>query len=196
MGNNTTCSADLCKGACCVPATQSCVNFTQNNCTTVNGVFQGMGTNCATTTCFGACCLPDGSCLGGQTEQACNNAQGTFFAGFNCGQVNCPQPVGRCCFGDACLDGVLEADCDAILGVWGGAGTDCAGGNPCGPACPADIAPSGGNGNVDVDDLLAVINSWGPCTGCSADIAPGPNGNGAVDVDDLLMVINSWGPCQ
>lgn len=29
--------------------------------------------------------------------------------------------------------------------------------------CPADIAPVSGNGTVDVDDLLAVINAWGPC---------------------------------
>ena len=30
-------------------------------------------------------------------------------------------------------------------------------------SCPADIAPPGGNGVIDVDDLLLVINSWGPC---------------------------------
>jgi hypothetical protein len=57
---------------------------------------------------------------------------------------------------------------------------------------PADIT---GNGIVDVDDLLMVINNWGPCSdpeSCAADIAP-PLGNGLVDVDDLLMVINNWG---
>ena len=31
------------------------------------------------------------------------------------------------------------------------------------PSCPADIAPAGGNGTVNVDDLLAVINAWGAC---------------------------------
>ena len=59
----------------------------------------------------------------------------------------------------------------------------------------ADIAPPGGNGVVDVDDLLAVINAWGECVNpneCPADIAP-IGGNDAVDVDDLLTVINSWG---
>lgn len=61
------------------------------------------------------------------------------------------------------------------------------------PPCPADIAPSGGNGAVDVDDLLAVINAWGQAGG-PADIAP-PGGDGMVNVDDLLAVINSWGPC-
>ena len=60
--------------------------------------------------------------------------------------------------------------------------------------CPADVAPSGGNGVVDVDDLITIINSWGPCekgSECPADIT----GNKEVDVDDLLEVINSWGDC-
>ena len=61
--------------------------------------------------------------------------------------------------------------------------------------CPADIAPPDGNGVVNVDDLLLVINSWGGCPGCPADIAPPPSGNGTVNVDDLLQVINSWGLC-
>lgn len=66
------------------------------------------------------------------------------------------------------------------------------------PPCDGDIAPSGGNGAVDVDDLLLVINSWGSCDdpeNCPADIAP-PGGNGVVNVDDLLLVINNWGPCD
>ena len=63
--------------------------------------------------------------------------------------------------------------------------------------CSGDIAPSGGgNGIVNVDDLLAVINAWGPCplpcsASCSADI----NQNCTVNVDDLLAVINGWGQC-
>lgn len=69
-----------------------------------------------------------------------------------------------------------------------------------GPQCPADIAPSpNGDGTVNVDDLLAVINSWGNCPdapgSCVGDIVPPGSCNGAVDVDDLLAVINSWGDC-
>jgi len=48
------------------------------------------------------------------------------------------------------------------------------------------------NGVVNVDDLLGVINQWGPCpppTLCSGDV----NGNGVINVDDLLLVINNWG---
>jgi len=60
--------------------------------------------------------------------------------------------------------------------------------------CPADIVA---NCEVNVDDLLAVINSWGPCPAipeCDADIAP-KGGNNVVNVDDLLGVINGWGEC-
>jgi hypothetical protein len=58
-----------------------------------------------------------------------------------------------------------------------------------GPVCPADVA--GDDGVVNIDDLLAVINSWGPCPGCATDI----NDDGVVNIDDLLLVINSWGAC-
>jgi hypothetical protein len=46
---------------------------------------------------------------------------------------------------------------------------------------------------VDVDDLLMLINSWGPCPAgpCVSDV----NGNRATDVDDLLQLINAWGAC-
>ena len=58
---------------------------------------------------------------------------------------------------------------------------------------PGDIT---GDGSVDVDDLLAVINGWGKCPAppreCNADIAP-DGGDGSVNVDDLLLVINNWG---
>jgi hypothetical protein len=64
---------------------------------------------------------------------------------------------------------------------------------PQGALCKADISPDGGNGTVDVDDLLMVINNWnntGPDT-------PGDvNGDQVVDVDDLLAVINDWGACE
>ena len=55
---------------------------------------------------------------------------------------------------------------------------------------PGDV---NGDGTVDVNDLLAVIASWGPCKApCPADIAPFPEGDGVVDVNDLLAVIVHW----
>jgi len=74
---------------------------------------------------------------------------------------------------------------------------------PCGEACRADCAPDNGdgtfgNGIVNVDDLLAVINAFGQ-SGGPCDTAPangdGTFGNGIVNVDDLLGVINALGPC-
>jgi hypothetical protein len=70
-------------------------------------------------------------------------------------------------------------------------------------ACPADCAPDNGdgtfgNGVVNIDDLLAVINAFGQLGG-PCDIAPdngdGTFGNGIVNIDDLLGVINAFGPC-
>jgi uncharacterized protein YjiK len=65
------------------------------------------------------------------------------------------------------------------------------------PACPADVTPPGGDRVVNIDDLLAVINTWGACANprdCPADVAP-VGGNDVVDIDDLLTIINSWGAC-
>ena len=62
-------------------------------------------------------------------------------------------------------------------------------------ACVADIAPAdGGDGQVNVQDLLAVINAWGPCANCVEDFLP-TGGDGSVNVTELLAVINNWGTC-
>ncbi len=36
-----------------------------------------------------------------------------------------------------------------------------------GPGCPADFAPAGGDGVVDVVDLLALLAQWGACPTCT-----------------------------
>lgn len=45
-----------------------------------------------------------------------------------------------------------------------------------------------GSGSVSVSDLLAVLESWGPCAGCDADL----DGDGYADVLDLLIVLANW----
>jgi ferredoxin len=84
----------------------------------------------------------------------------------------------------------------------------------------ADIGPADcwgdidGNDEVNVDDLVAVILTWGPCPAppetpntvgdpcptslspCHADIVPFVCGDNAVDADDLVQVILNWGPCS
>ena len=59
--------------------------------------------------------------------------------------------------------------------------------------CAADI---NANGVVNIDDLLAVIMTWGTCSdpySCPTDCSPQPCGNDTVDIEDLLYVINHWG---
>jgi hypothetical protein len=67
----------------------------------------------------------------------------------------------------------------------------------CAQPCVADIT---GDSTVNVNDLLAVISSWGPCANpnaCPADISPigPPMGDDQVDVNDLLAIISAWGAC-
>jgi len=65
--------------------------------------------------------------------------------------------------------------------------------------CPADCVPPGGNGVVNIDDILATINAFGTVGDSACDSAPdngdGTFGNGLVNIDDVLRVINSQGPC-
>jgi hypothetical protein len=59
-------------------------------------------------------------------------------------------------------------------------------------ACVTDL---NGNGQTGVDDLLVLMQQWGPCptTGmCSADL----NGDGAVNSADLILLMGGWGPCS
>ena len=59
--------------------------------------------------------------------------------------------------------------------------------------CPADLV--GGDGIVNVEDLLMLIAEWGGVDS-PADIS-GSDGtpDGTVDVADLLALIAAWGPC-
>ncbi|MHC4948946.1 MAG: hypothetical protein ACYTG1_11900 [Planctomycetota bacterium] len=57
--------------------------------------------------------------------------------------------------------------------------------------CPADVD---GSGDVEVNDLLAVLAAWGTCPGgqpCPEDVT----GDLRVLVDDLLAVLGAWGGC-
>ena len=54
---------------------------------------------------------------------------------------------------------------------------------------PVRAGDVNGDGAVNVNDLLAVINAWGACPCCAADVTY----DNIVNVSDLLAVINSWG---
>lgn len=42
---------------------------------------------------------------------------------------------------------------------------------------------------INIDDLLNVINHWGPCAGCIGELT----GDGLIGLPDLLEVILNWG---
>ena len=64
------------------------------------------------------------------------------------------------------------------------------------PACPWDCEDEP-DGSVGIDDLVAIINHWGPCPAppadCPWDCEDEPDCN--VGIDDLVAVINHWGSC-
>ncbi len=64
--------------------------------------------------------------------------------------------------------------------------------------CDADIAPPGGDGQVTVSDVVAVISAFDlPCDQCAEDIVPPPpNGDGQVTVADVTAVLAAFGPCD
>jgi len=103
---------------------------------------------------------------------------------------------------DCNANGVPD-DCDILTG----SSTDLNGNgvpDECDPTpCPADIAPDNGNGTfgnglVNIDDLVTLLNQFGNAGG-TADIAPdngnGTFGNGLVNIDDLVAVLNGFGAC-
>ena len=58
------------------------------------------------------------------------------------------------------------------------------------PRCQADINE---DLEIDVNDLLSLLASWGPCGAeCEADV----DCNGEVDVNDLLALLGAWGTCD
>ncbi len=61
--------------------------------------------------------------------------------------------------------------------------------------CPADCGPGGGgDGVVDVVDLLSLLAEWGTGGPFDCDSAPA-GGDGKVGVPDLLLLLSAWGPC-
>ncbi len=56
------------------------------------------------------------------------------------------------------------------------------------PRCVGDIAC---NGTVDVQDLVELLEDWGPCPGCISDL----DQDAFVGIRDLLGLLGSWGPC-
>ncbi len=60
--------------------------------------------------------------------------------------------------------------------------------------CPADLT---GDGQVNIDDIFAVLGLWGDCTDpcppyCEGDITE----DCTVNIDDIFAILGMWGPCE
>jgi len=102
---------------------------------------------------------------------------------------------GACCLEDDSCQLLTESDCGGLLGAtYQGDNIECAGAcEPAGGGCAADCAGPAPDGQVNVNDLLALLANWGP--GAACDIAPAPGGDGVINVSDLLALLAAWGAC-
>ncbi len=123
----------------------------------------------------GACCKVDGTCEV-LTATACTGIGGTYQGdATNCGQANCPQPTGACCFGNGCLT-LTQGDCTTAGGTYLGHGVACGASNTCptGACClPNGTCIDG----VTISQCLAQSGLFqGAGTLCSGVSCPQPKG--------------------
>lgn len=156
--------------------------FTANIASGSGGALHGASDEFTVTSCTmsgnsagtsgGAVYVADGAIVHVNDSTLCMNIPdqfdyvGAFLATnvFGC-DVTCPnvEPVGACCFPRGDCVAITQKQCIAAGGAYQGDGTDCGTANCPQPTCEADIAPPGGDGVVNVDDLLKTINFWGAC---------------------------------
>jgi len=193
QGPGTSCATVECfpRGACCQPDGTCDDDVAQADCTTGGGTFQGDDSLCANVTCpqpLGACCLSNGNCLE-LTEDDCEQIPNTFWAGAltdctdtdmnstaDACEAECATPA-ECDDSDACTTDTCE------LGHCMNTPLD----RPYG-----DIFPAGGDGVIDVDDILCSFAGFSNLADCpDAEIAP-CGGNLKMDVDDLLAELDAF----
>jgi len=200
--NNADCCATVCDADpfCCDNNWDSiCVDEAQELCAGCGSTTSGScfvthaNTGCNDGDCCAMVCDIDTFCCATSWDSICVGEAQELCAG-------CGDPASGSCFSShgnpgcnigSCCSTVCNFDTFCCDNNWDSICANEAE-DLCG--CPADIAPPGGNGVVNVEDLLVVIGAWGACSDCPADLVPAGN-NGLVNVQDLLKIISSWGPC-
>jgi hypothetical protein len=200
QGSGTNCGSVICfpRGACCQPDGSCDDDVAEADCDAGGGRFQGDDTLCANVSCpqpTGACCLSNGNCLV-LTEADCGQIPNSHWAGpvTNCADGNGNQTADACepecmddgecidadeCTADACTGGFCEHT--PVVRLYG------------------DIAPQDGDGNVDLDDILCVLDGFAGLNPCAqrGDIFPCMV-DGKINLDDILAVLDAFAgfpPC-
>ncbi|MCA9296320.1 MAG: hypothetical protein KC983_07375, partial [Phycisphaerales bacterium] len=202
---NPECCSDICNldPFCCdTEWDEQCVEEALNSPACVSSACNanagpcgaGNGTpGCDEPLCCAQLCEFDPFCCDTEWDGLCASGAARTLA--------CGAPPTACCLPDGtCTDNLGFIGCNAFGGALSPMGVVCAEVTTCGgPPCPWDCAPlPDGNGQVNIDDLVAVINSFGalggPCDS-APDNGDGTFGNGTINIDDLVAVINNFGPC-
>ena len=144
------CDSRPCIGACCLWG-GGCELMSEDSCASLwdpdgdgaasashpPGNFNGVGTNCGPAACEvgGSCCLASDTCIDIQALQSfrdyCQNVLGgTYRVGEFCAESACG---GACCLTDGSCENLPQVSCDALGGIYQGAGIFCVD-DPCGEA--------------------------------------------------------------
>jgi len=148
------------------------------------GVLQNASTTQNIPYCTGACCSTDPLNCTNLNESECDNIPSSVWGGLNtdCETYACltpaptttpttapTSPLGACCSNDTLNTCTLTTSA-ACVGVWGGPGTNCSGGEYCGICCGCDAACV--DGIINSDDC-SESSIFKPNTTCSNETCMG-----------------------
>ena len=123
-----------------------------NTPTQIHGDWTDNGSNTLAENCpdVGGCCIGADCITVG--ELLCVQTGGTWLDSCH----DCGEPTGACCVTSGC-DSLPEASCTSMGGTWLGEDVSC---DDCPAACAGD---TDGNGVVNIEDLLNMMDGWGAC---------------------------------
>jgi len=205
-----TLNPDICEeGACCVDSISGYTcqdNLSATQCSSLSGLFQGIGSACADVTCPEHPCCLGPTCSEGYSPLECSNVGGTYKpADANCSTVVCT-PTGACCFSCAgtvvapCPDPsgpvvgctiLTAAQCASARGLYVGNNTTCTQGvgGPC--DCAGDI---NGDGNTNTSDFNILAGSFGQGNpNCKTHAQGDLNCDGVVNTSDFNILAGNFG---
>lgn len=161
-GTSDSAILDCSFGACCMPDGSCSDDMLEPDCVTAGGTYEGDDSTCAQTSCplpDGACCLADFNCVQ-LTEADCGLFAGSTWAGPLTPCTSCPEATGACCVAPGDCFILTQTVCNLIPDSrWAGPLTTCEDTNLNGVAdvCDAGAADIDFDGDVDMDDVIALV---------------------------------------